>query len=281
MAGVVPQEETFEGSGGIKLFSRSWSPEGPPRGLVVVNHGFLAHGGLYQWVAEGLVAKGLAVVAHDMRGHGKSDGERFWVQNFSDYVEDLHIAVKRAKERVPGVPVFVYGHSAGGMVACMYALDYAGEFSGLICASFAYEAAVPDWALRAVKGLAVFVPRAPVLTLDPAHFSRDPAVVEAIKKDPLITHTAGPAHTVAEVVGAHDRLSTSMADITLPVLILHGTEDKATNPHGSQVFYDEVGSADSTLELYEGHFHDLLADVGKEGVLADVTGWIEARLPAA
>ncbi|MCY1056523.1 alpha/beta hydrolase [Nannocystis sp. SCPEA4] len=109
-------------------------------------------------------------------------------------------------------------------------------------------------------------------------FSRDRAFVERMKTDPLIERAGYPARTVAEMVRADDRLKREFGRITLPVLIMHGTEDKVTLPHGSQRFYDNGGSSDKTLKLYEGHFHDLLNDIGKELVLADIVAWIAARI---
>jgi acylglycerol lipase len=99
--------------------------------------------------------------------------------------------------------------------------------------------------------------------------------------DPLIAHETQPTQTLAEMVRADERLKTAFASITLPILILHGTADKATRPAGSQFFYDTSKSADKTLKLYDGYFHDPLNDIGKEAVLSDIVTWIGARLPAA
>jgi alpha-beta hydrolase superfamily lysophospholipase len=116
-----------------------------------------------------------------------------------------------------------------------------------------------------------------VLALKNELFSRDPAVVAAMNADPLIAHETQPTKTVAELARADDRLKQSFGQFTLPVLILHGTEDKATKPSGSQYFFDHTGSEDKTLKLYQGHFHDLLNDIGKDGVLADILAWLDER----
>ena len=87
-----------------------------------------------------------------------------------------------------------------------------------------------------------------------------------------------PSLTVAALVRADERLEREFPQITLPVLILHGTADRATKPAGSQLFYDTAGSSDKTLKLYDGHYHDLLNDIDKESVLSDITAWIDARL---
>lgn len=274
----VPKEETFEGAGGLKIFMRSWRPADAPRAIVVISHGFNSHSGQYAWVAEQLAAKGLAVYAHDYRGRGRSEGERFHVEHVDEYVGDLVQAVAIAKARDPGLKVYVLGHSAGGVIASTYALDHQADIAGLICESFAFRVPAPDIALQVIKGVSHVAPDIPILKLKNADFSRDPAVVKAMNEDPLIHDETQPSITVAALQRADERLTKEIPTITLPVLILHGTEDKATLPKGSQFFYDHAGSADKTLKLYEGHYHDLLADVGKEEVLGDIAGWIEARI---
>lgn len=271
------KEEKLEGRGGLSIFYRSWRPDGAPRAVVVIVPGFNSHGGQYGWVAEQLVASGLAVYAVDLRGRGKSDGERFYVDKFADYTGDVDGLMKIAKAREPGQKVFLLGHSAGGVVSCIYALEHQSELAGLICESFAHQVPAPDFALAVLKGLSHIAPHAQVLKLNNEDFSRDPAVVAAMNADPLIAHETQPTKTVAEMVRADERLKAEFPQITLPVLILHGTLDKATRPSGSQFFYDTAGSKDKTLKLYEGHFHDLLNDLGKEEVMGDIQNWIDAR----
>jgi alpha-beta hydrolase superfamily lysophospholipase len=274
-------EETFVGTGALNVFVRSWRPEGKARGVVVMNHGFKSHSGLYGWVAEQLVQNGLAAYALDMRGHGKSDGERLYVESFGDYADDLAKLVQLAKEREPGAPTFVLGHSAGGVVACLYALDHQAEIAGLICESFAHELPAPDFALAILKGVGHIAPHAHVLKLKDEDFSRDPKFVEQMKNDPLISKQGYEAQTVAALVRADERLKNELSRISLPLFILHGTADRAAKPHGSQFFHQVAASKDKTLKLYEGHFHDLLNDVDKEKVMADVTQWTTARLGRA
>jgi alpha-beta hydrolase superfamily lysophospholipase len=274
-------EEHFEGASGVDIFVRSWIPEGQVRGVVAINHGFKSHTGYYEWVARELTQRNFAVYAHDMRGHGKSGGERLYVASFSEYVGDLERVISIAKSRHAGAPAFVLGHSAGGVVACIYALDHQAEIAGFVCESFAHEVPAPDFALAILKGIGHIAPHAHVLALPDEAFSRDPKVVEQMKSDPLIPKQAYAAQTVGELVRADDRLKREFPRITLPVLILHGSDDQATKPHGSQRFYDAAGSADKTLKLYPGNFHDLLNDVGKEEVMADIAEWLTAHLPNA
>ena len=121
-------------------------------------------------------------------------------------------------------------------------------------------------------------PRLPALKLKNEDFSRDPKAVEALNNHPLTAHEVQPAITVAALVRADERLREEFPLITLPVFIMHGTEDMATVCHGSELFYKTAGSKDKTLKLYEGHYHDLLNDIGKEEVVADITAWIDKRV---
>jgi acylglycerol lipase len=168
----------------------------------------------------------------------------------------------------------------GGVVSCVYALDHQSEIDGLICESFAYDLPVPDIVLSFLKGLSYITPHTHVFSLKNENFSRDPVFVDSMNNDPLIKGESQPAQTAKVIINAASRLNEEFRLIKLPVLILHGTDDKATNPSGSQFFYDTTGSIDKTLKLYEGHYHDLLNDVDKEVVMADINDWIDARVPA-
>ena len=274
------QEKTskFEDKDGLQIFTRSWLPEGKAHASIVIVPGFNSHSGYYKWTAAQFVAQNYAVYAIDLQGRGQSDGERFYVQDFNDYVSEVVQLVNIVKSEQAGLPIYVLGHSAGGVVACSYALDHQNEINGLICESFAYQVPAPDFALAVLKGLSHIAPHAHVLKLKNEDFSRDAQVVEMMNNDPLIAHEVQPTKTVAQMVIADERLKKEFPSITLPVLILHGTEDKATKPSGSQFFYDTTGSADKTIKLYEGHYHDLLNDVDKEIVIADILQWLTKQM---
>jgi acylglycerol lipase len=279
MHSMTASERRFEGAGGIGIFYRTWRPARPTRGVVVVVHGFNAHSGHYAWAAEQLAARGLAVYALDLRGRGKSDGERFYVEQFSDYVGDVALLVRLARSAEGALPIFLLGHSAGGVVACLYAVEHQAELAGLICESFAFRVPAPAFALAVLKGLSHVAPHAHVLRLKNEDFSRDPRIIAEMNADPLIADEAQPTKTVAAMVRADERLENEFALITLPLLILHGTVDKAAVPEGSRVFHERAGSLDKTLKLYEGGVHDLLRDLDREIVMIDLTQWIEARIP--
>ena len=271
-------EEDIHGGPGPTLHIRRWPAIGAARGVVLIVPGFNSHGGYYGWVGGQLSAAGLTAYAVDLRGRGRSEGERFYVDAFEDYVSDVASLAAVVKTREKDLPVFLLGHSAGGVVACLYALEHQSELSGLICESFAFRLPAPGIALAVLKGLSHLTPHAHVLRLKNEDFSRDGAVVATMNADPLIADETQPTMTVAAMVRADERLEEALPGITLPLLILHGTADRATRPAGSQLLLDRAGSTDKALKLYDGVFHDPLNDVGRETVMADVLAWLDARL---
>ena len=273
------QEASFQSTDGLKIVYRSWEPDGAARGVVVINHGVNSHGGQHAWTAEQFAKAGFAAYAIDMRGRGKSEGKRFALKDVSEHTGDLHQLIGIAKADNAGLPVFLLGHSAGGVVGTSYVLDHQAELAGFICESFAYKVPAPGAVLWLVEHvLGPLFPGLPVLKLKMEDFSRDPAAVAALLADPLTKNEAQPAGTVAALLRAGERMHAEFNTITLPVLIIHGTNDKATMYQGSQEFFDKASSSDKTLKLYQDHYHDLLNDIGKEEVFADILGWIEARL---
>jgi alpha-beta hydrolase superfamily lysophospholipase len=276
---AAAHQEDIRGATGMKLHIRSWRAAQPGRAAVMIVPGFNSHSGYYEGVAAALTARALDVFALDLRGRGQSDGERFFIDTFDDYVSDVAALAATVKARAAGKPVFLLGHSAGGVVACLYALEHQAELAGLVCESFAFRVPAPDFALAALKGLSHIAPHAHVLHLKNEDFSRDPQIVARMNADPLIAHETQPTKTVAEMVRADERLEQAFPQVRLPLLILHGTADRATRPEGSQMFFDQAGSPDKTLKLYEGAFHDPLNDLDRATVIGDVVAWLEARLP--
>ncbi|HTL37630.1 MAG TPA: alpha/beta fold hydrolase, partial [Kofleriaceae bacterium] len=126
----MTNEEDILSKDGTRLHVRTWLPVGTPRAVVVIVHGLKAHSGLYEWPASEMASAGFAVYALDLRGHGKSDGERLYAAKTSEYVDDVRATVKLAKMRHTK-PIFMLGHSAGGVIACAYALEDQRDLAGL------------------------------------------------------------------------------------------------------------------------------------------------------
>ncbi|OAN67081.1 alpha/beta hydrolase [Sphingomonas sp. TDK1] len=277
---LVPEEITLT-TDHASIFVRSWRPSSSPRAVVTICHGFNAHGGQYQWVAEQFVAAGFVVYALDLRGRGRSSGPRFLVERFEDYVADIAAMVELARRRDQDLPLYLLGHSAGGVAACLYAIEHPFGLHGLICESFAFRLPAPRIALTCLKLFSRLAPRARVLRLKNEDFSRDPVRVGLLDTDPLTARETQPAITVAALIRAGERLEREFSQCTTPVFIIHGTADRATRASGSQRFYEAAASRDKRLRFYDGAFHDLLADFGREAVLGDIALWIEERLPTA
>lgn len=272
-------ESSFNGVGDVRIFTRSWQAQGSPRAVVILIHGFNAHSGYMEYPAEQFAANGYSCYALDLRGRGQSEGERFYVEQLSDYLDDVQTLVDIARLEHPGLPVFVLGHSAGGVIATSYVYEHQAEIAGLICESFAYDVGLPNAVSLLLKGISHITPHLHVFSLNNADFSRDAAAVDRMNNDPLIANESQPAETGAVLLRAADALTEHFPSFKVPVLIIHGTADKATRPAGSEKFFDLAGSSDKTLKLYEGHYHDLLNDVDKEIVMADILAWVDARLP--
>ncbi len=266
---------TFQNKAGLNIFMRTWLPDGNTRGIIVIAHGLNSHSNYYQWTAEQFTAQNYAVYAPDQQGRGQSEGERFYTDNIYDAVTDIDYVVELAKKAEPNLPIFILGHSAGGVLACLYTLEHQEKLNGLICESFAFKVPAPDFALSVLKGVSHIAPHLHTIKLKNEDFSRDPEAVAVMNNDPFIADESQPSKSMEQLVKADERLEKEFSKITLPVFILHGTDDKATKPSGSQFFYDNATSTNKTLKFYEGHYHDLLNDLDKEIVMNDILDWVK------
>ncbi|AOJ68115.1 hydrolase [Burkholderia sp. MSMB2042] len=286
-AGAAPQRGNLRTADGLALASYRW-PAAPgfaaPRASVALVHGLAEHAGRYQALAERLSAAGIEVVAIDLRGHGHSPGERAWIERFDQYLQDADALVASAAR--DGTPLFLMGHSMGGAIAALYAVERAparrAGFAGLILSSPALAPGrdVPKWMLAMSRFISRVWPRFPAIKIDAALLSRDPAVVAANRADPLVHHGSVPARTGAEILDAMRRIEGGRAALRVPVLVYHGTADKLTEPDGSRDFGRHVGSPDRTLTLYEGNYHETMNDLERERVIGALIDWILARAPA-
>ena len=247
--------------------------------MVVLAHGVSEHGGRYAWVGERLAERGFALYAGDHRGHGRSDGSRALIDRMDNAVADLNLVVDLAVGRQGGREPFLLGHSMGGAVALSYALAHQDRVRGLILSAplAILEAASPLTRL-AGRVLSAVVPKLGVYEIDSTAVSRDPAVVRDYDADPLNYHGRLPARTVAELSAAIGSFPDRLGDLTLPLLTMHGTDDRVVPPRASELVIERGGSADKSIIRYDGLYHELLNEPERERVLDDIVGWMEARL---
>jgi alpha-beta hydrolase superfamily lysophospholipase len=271
---------SFSGTVGRRIFWRSWAPDGGAvRAMIVLVHGLGEHSGRYDHVVARLVDAGYAVHAVDHRGHGRSDGPRAFIEDMDNAVADVDVLIDRAVAAQPGVPVFMLGHSMGGLIALRYALAHQDRLAGLVLsAALAQLDAVPKPLELVGRALSVIAPRAPLIAIDPELVSRDPAVVAAYRSDPLVHHGKIPARTAAQLADAVARFPSTVGAITVPTLILYGTADGLAPPAGSVMLGERIGAEDKTITAYDGLFHEILNEPEREAVLEDIVGWLGARV---
>jgi acylglycerol lipase len=278
-AGMRAEEDVFVGVRGLRIHVRTWLPDGDPTGVVVVAHGFAEHGGRYAAVAERLVGDGLAVRAVDHRGHGLSEGKRTSVVRFDDYVDDLTTVIAQARERWPSLRIVLLGHSMGGLIALDLAVRPGGPPDGLVVsAPAACPREVSKFALAVGRALSRVAPDTGVLRLPLNRISRDPAVVDAYNNDPLVFRTPIRARLGAEMLVAMDRVDAGLPSLRVPLLVMQGTADGLVDPGCGPHVYERAGSADKTLKMYDGLWHEIFNEPERDHVLGDLTGWLRTHL---
>lgn len=274
-------EETFEGSGGAWIFTRSWRPRTPVRAALVVVHGLKDHGARYDDLATRMAAHGHAVYALDHQGHGRSDGAPQYVDDFHRYVDDVATLVARVRAREGAVPVFVLGHSMGGAIATLYVLDHPRDVQGLILSAPALATDAGAVTRGGARFLGAVAPGAGALALDESRFCHDPAVYEAMQRDPLVHHERVPARTAVGLLDAIARIQRDMEQITVPLLVMHGTADEITVPAGSDDLARRARSADRTRWRFTGAWHDLLHEPNRDAIMNLVRAWVDAHAVGA
>ena len=274
----MPEEGRLSGVDGVGLFWQAWLPEGAPKAVVVIAHGASEHSGRYSHVGERFAGAGYATYALDHRGHGRSAGRRALIERMDDVVADLRSFIALAASRHEGKPVFLLGHSMGGAVALAYALRHQDEIAGLLLSGplAAVEAASPVTRVMS-KVLSTVTPTLGVYAVDSSAVSRDPAVVRDYDDDPLNYHGKLPARSVAELTGAVGGFHEAVPGLRLPLLVMHGGDDRLTPVEGSRMLHERAGSEDKTLEILDGLYHEILNEPEQERVMATMIEWLDAR----
>jgi len=271
--------EFIHSSDGLKLFTQRWLPDGTARAVVVLVHGVAEHSGRYTALAGSLAARGIVVEAMDHRGHGRSEGRRVWVDRFDQYLEDFDKFMNRVQRRHPNKPLFIFGHSLGGTITTLYALERKPSVRGIVLSAPALRPGsnIPTWTLPLGRFLGRYLPRLPVQKFSSAEMSHNAEAVRLYEEDPLDYCGWLPARTAGEILKAIARIHSHTELFQYALLLLHGTGDRVTHPDGSRSFHQRAASADKTLRLYEGLYHKLLDETEKEQVVSDIVSWLELR----
>ncbi|KAF0108533.1 MAG: hypothetical protein FD146_419 [Anaerolineaceae bacterium] len=273
-------EGNFKGVRNASIYYQAWLPEGKVKAVLLIVHGLGEYCGRYTNVVNHFVPLGYAVYGLDHIGHGKSEGGREMVERFSDYTDNLTIYYNMVKVWQPEKPVFLYGHSMGGLITCHYLLDHQADFKGAIISAPAVKipANISPLTVTMGKLLSNIAPKAGVLGLDATGISRDPAVVKTYVEDPLVFHGKTPARLAAEMLRAMQRVTAEVEKITLPFFIIQGSADRLVDPAGAQMLYDKAGSADKTLKMYEGLYHEVHNEPERETMFKDLETWLKAHV---
>jgi acylglycerol lipase len=278
---VQHSEGWFQGQGNIRLFHRSWVPDGDTKAVLLIVHGLFEHSGRYAGLADYYTRQGFSVCSFDQRGHGKSDGLRGYVNKFTDFLLDLAAFHRLVRSMFPHQRIFMLGHSVGGTIATAYTSDHQQDLSGLILSAptIIPGASVNSFSIISARILSVLLPRMGVSPIDASAISRDIGIVEAYRHDPLVYHGKIRARLGAELVNTMQRvLPLKMGQIDLPVLVMYGTIDRLSNTEGSPLLYKSVKSKDKTLKLYEGFYHEIFNDPEKSRVLTDMGQWLMSHI---
>jgi len=282
MAGMPAQLEEFslEADDGLALHTRRWLPAGTPRGCVLIVHGFAEHSGRYAHVAERLTALGFVVQAFDHRTHGRSDGEpRVYLPDLRRVSADIARQARSAREAAAGRPLFLYGHSLGSFFSLAALLRDPDGVSGFISSASPLDAdtTVSPLLLRLADLLGALWPRLPLVPVELSAISRDPAVVKAYQDDPLVHAGRMRARMCSRLNGELRGLRARLAELRLPLLVLHGGADRIAPESGSRRLFEGAGSSDKTLHIYPGLYHEVHNEPEQQQVLGDVAAWLEAR----
>ncbi|HWX99630.1 MAG TPA: lysophospholipase [Mycobacterium sp.] len=257
-----------------------WTPDTPPRAVVVLSHGLGEYARRYDHVAQRFGDAGLVTYALDHRGHGRSGGKRVLVRDISEYTADFDTLVGIATREHHGLKCIVLGHSMGGGIVFAYGVERPDNYDMMVLSGPAVAAQDQVNPLMAfgAKILGVVVPGLPVQELDVNAISRDPAVVEAYNTDPLVYHGKVPTGIGRALLQVGETMPQRAPALTAPLLVVHGSDDRLIPVEGSRRLVECVGSTDVTLKVYPGLYHEVFNEPERDQVLDDVVSWITERL---
>ena len=292
---------TFRGSNSLQLFYRSWYPTSADKaaeaaepvpaavkGILVVIHGLGEHSGRYCAVVEAVTAAGYAVFAFDNQGHGRSEGQRGHINRWQDYRDNAQAFLQMVRQQEPAAPLFLMGHSLGGLIVLDYVLRCAHsptfqalDIRGIVVSAPPIQPmggtanAVRILLARLLSGV---LPRLTLnMGLDKSGLSRNREMTEHLADDPLI-HPYVTLRWGSETLDTIDWVKAHIAQLKLPILITHGEDDPIMTPAGSCEIYRRIQTADKTLRLYPGSYHEPHNDLDAARVVDDLVNWLNRCL---
>jgi alpha-beta hydrolase superfamily lysophospholipase len=277
------KEDTFEGAGGLKLFSQSWRPEGAPQAVLAIVHGFGEHSSRYMNMVQHFIPRGYAVHGFDLRGHGRSPGQRGHVNSWSEYRDDVKAFLGHVSKQEPGRPVFLLGHSLGSIIALDYVLRHPQGLSGVILSGLAVDpvgAATPLLVAIARVMSRIWPTLSMAVKLDKGALSRIPEVVSQYIADPLV-HGMGSARWGTECLDTIDWCKAHASELQLPLLVVHGEADRINTAAGARLVFEAARSVDKRLVLVPGGHHEPHNDIGREQTFQALEEYLGSRLSAA
>ncbi len=269
------QEGTFQGANGLELYYQSWHPPALGKAVLIIIPGHGGHSGIFTRMVKYLLERNYIVYAFDLRGNGRSPGQRGYINNWSEFRVDLIAFLNLVTTENPNLPLFIIGQSLGGTIALDYALREPNSIKGLILMSPALGLGVAGWKIFISKPLSAILPHFALNTgIDIAACSRDPKVVTVIAQDPL-RHRQGTARLATELLKTIEWINIHATELKTPLLLLYGGADRAISPESCRTFFARLTLVDKEIREYPESYHELHHDLNYQEVLADMEHWID------
>lgn len=274
--------DQFTARDGLQLSRLAFRPgAGEARATVAVVHGYGEHGGRYRQLGGELAERGFGTVVYDLRGHGRSTGRRGHVTRFREYLDDTALFLDRARGDAAGRPLFLLGHSMGGLIAASFVEQRRpNDLAGVVLSAPFLRLAepVPRYKLALAHIASLVAPAMDVgNTLDAAGLSHDDEVVAAYRTDPL-NHHAATARWATEVLAAQKSARVHAGRISQRLLVMAGADDPVADTDAARELFAAAGSRDKKLLVYPGLLHEIFNEAERDAPVADLVAWLEAQL---
>jgi len=273
-------ETEWQTRDGATLSAQCWEPGQKSAAVICLVHGLGEHIGRYGHLAEFLADHGFTFIGNDLRGHGKTPGQRGYVPAFETFMQDIDLLLDQAGSLNPGVPKFLYGHSMGGILVLNYCLRRNPSLAGVVVTSPGMRNALVEQTAKIVfvRLAGAILPRVSLPTgMDASALSRNPEVVRAYLEDPLV-HDRSTLRMAKELLPAIPYIFENAAEFQYPLLLMHGSADRLAYASGSQEFVERATRADITYKQWDDAYHELHNDFVQNKVFDYLLAWLQNRL---